>query len=251
MRIKHFILLALMSITTLACQEANAKVTLIVGYGDHNSEPYAIEQGDRLYNGIIKDIASEVAAELDIDVKFVKTPRKRIERHLGNNTMHLYLIANPQWFSNSHQLQWSDEIFVERDKIVVRADNNEIYNTLDDLKGMTIGAIRGYSYPTLQPFFEQHHFKRYNVSSLQVNFIRLDLNRIDAFVDSEILIDYHQKHLKTPPSFRVLPLDVSQHGIHAALSPQAPITLTQFNQVLAKLKHEGVIAALLKKHKIK
>ena len=54
---------------------ADDKTTLIVGYGDHNSAPYAIESGERLSAGIIKDIATELSGELDINITFIKTPK--------------------------------------------------------------------------------------------------------------------------------------------------------------------------------
>lgn len=76
---------------------ADNKATLIFGYGDHNAAPYAIERSEQLFSGIIKDIATEISGELDIDIAFVKTPRKRIERYLESNTIHVELITNPAW----------------------------------------------------------------------------------------------------------------------------------------------------------
>ncbi len=229
---------------------ADNKTTLVIGYGDHDSTPYAIEKGEQLSAGIIKDIATELSGELDIAITFVKTPRKRTERYLENKTIDLILISNPAWLSNSEKLQWSDTIFIEKDIMVVKADNPNSYQNLTDFRGMTIGTIRGYTYPNLQPFFDRDSFVRYDVSNLSVNFIRLELDRIDAFVDADILINYQLKQKKNPQIFKVLPLTVSQQNIQAALSPNAPITIAQFNQALKKLKDQGVIAAILKKYHI-
>ena len=227
---------------------SDSKTKLIIGYGDHDAAPYAIERAEQLYDGIIRDIITEISDELDISVSYIKTPRKRIERYLENNTIHLVLISNPAWLSNSEKLQWSDTLFIEKDKIVIRADNPKSYQEILDLKGMIIGTIRGYKYPTLQPFFDTKHFTRYDVSNLYVNLIRLELNRIDALVDANILINYQLKQVKNANAFKVLALTVSQHKIQAALSPNAPITMTQFNQALKKLKDQGVIAAILRKY---
>ncbi|HCM47998.1 MAG TPA: hypothetical protein DIS98_11015 [Colwellia sp.] len=227
---------------------ADNQTTLIISYGDHDAAPYSIEIGEQLYGGIIKDIATELAGELDIAVTFVKTPRKRIERYLENNTVHLVLITNPAWLTNSEKLQWSESIFIEKNMMVVKADNTNKYQELIDFRGMIIGTVRGYTYPTLQPFFDQEKFIRYDVSNLNVNFIRLDLRRIDALVDANILINYQLKKSNNAQDFTVLPLIVSEHNIQAALSPNAPITLTQFNQALKILKDQGVIDAILKKY---
>jgi polar amino acid transport system substrate-binding protein len=229
---------------------ADNKTKLIITYGDHNSAPYAIEKGEQLSGGIIKDIATELSDELDVGVTFIKTPRKRIERYLENNTIHLVLIANPAWLINSDKLQWSETILIEKSIMVIKASNENKYQEIIDFRGMIIGTIRGYKYTNLQPYFDKEYFIRYDVSNLNVNFIRLALERIDALVDSEILINYQLKQNKNAQIFKVLPLIVSQHNIQAALSPNAPITLTQLNQALNKLKDQGVIAAILKKYDI-
>lgn len=237
---------ALFSLSVLA----DNKTKLIIGYGDHNSAPYAIEKGEQLSTGIIKDIATEIAGELDITITFAKTPRKRIERYLESNTIHVALITSPAWLSNSEKLQWSETLFVEKNIMVVKADNTNKYHELMDFRGMIIGTIRGYKYPKLQPLFDKGYFIRYDVSNLNVNFIRLELNRIDALIDSDILINYQLMQNKSAQVFRVLPLTVNQQNIQAALSPDAPVSIRQFNQALKKLKDQGVIAAILKKYYI-
>ena len=226
------------------------KTKLIISYGDHNSAPYAIEKGEQLSAGIIKDIATEIAGELDIGITFFKTPRKRTERYLENNTIHLVLISNPARLSNSAKLQWSETIFIEKDILVIKADDPNTYQEIADFRGMIIGTIRGYKYPNLQLFFDKEYLIRYDVSNLYVNFIRLELNRIDVLVDADILINYQLKQVKNAEVFKVLPLTISQHKIQAALSPNAPITIIQFNQALKKLKDQGVIAAILRKYQI-
>jgi ABC-type amino acid transport substrate-binding protein len=241
-------ILSFLFISSLVVADNTPK--LRISYGDHNAPPYAIEKGETLYGGIIKDIATEISAELDINVIFIKTPRKRIERYLENDTIHLVLISNPSWLSNSADLKWSESLFVEKDVIVIKADNDKKYQNVQDLKGMIIGTIRGFKYPTLQPFFDEGFFTRYDVSNLNVNFIRLGLNRIDALVDADISINYQLQQDKNSKTFNVLPIIVSQQNIKATLSPNAPITLSQLNQVLRKLKHQGVIAAILKKYQI-
>ena len=223
---------------------------MLIGYGDHDAPPYAIEKAETLYSGIIKDIATEIADELDINVVFIKTPRKRIERYLENGTINLILMTNPAWLSNSEKLQWSEALFIEKDLLVVKADDKKNYQKITDFRGMIIGTIRGYKYPTLQPYFDKGYFNRYDVSNLNVNFIRLDLKRIDALVDAEILINYQLKQSNNSDSYKVMPMEVSQQHIQAALSPKAPITLLQLNQVLKKLKEQGVIEAILKKYTI-
>ncbi|MCP4986162.1 MAG: hypothetical protein GY928_08880 [Colwellia sp.] len=55
---------------------------MLIGYDDYNDAPYAIERAETLHGGIIKDIATELSAELDVKYIICQTPRKRIERNL-------------------------------------------------------------------------------------------------------------------------------------------------------------------------
>jgi len=229
---------------------ANTENTLVVAYGDHDGMPYAMEEHDKLSAGIIKDISTELAAFLDINIEYHKIPRQRLERYLENNRIHVVLISNPKWLKNHDKLQWSDAIFKEQDLIVVRADNDKAYNSIEDLKGITIGTIRGYHYATLQPYFKEKYFVRYDVSNLEVNFIRLSLDRIDALVDANILINYYLKESDKFKEFRILPFPISSQDIHAAISPNAPISLAKFNQALSQLKSQGVIEAILEKYQV-
>jgi polar amino acid transport system substrate-binding protein len=128
--------------------------------------------------------------------------------------------------------------------MVVRADNPKKYTQISDFKGMVIGTIRGYIYPSLEPYFVNEQLIRYDVSNLQVNLSRLDLNRIDALIDAEMLINYQLKQSKNADSFKVLPLTISQDNLKTVLSPNAPITMKQLNQTLQKLKDQGVVAAI-------
>ncbi len=243
--------LALLSILFISLpSSAENETKLIIGYGSHNGAPYAFEKAESLHAGIIKDIVNEISAEIDIDILFMKVPRKRIERYLENNTIHLVLLSNPKWLNNSDKLQWSEPIFIEQDKMVVKATDNKPYQSISDFKNMIIGTIRGYKYPNLQPFFEKEYFIRYDVNNLEVNFLRLELNRIDALVDSDTLINYYLKHADNADVFKVLSVTVSKQQIRAALSPNSPISLRKFNQALQKLKEQGVIAAIMKKYQV-
>lgn len=229
---------------------ASDKTTLIFSYGDYNAAPYAMESGEQLSSGIIKDIATELGDELGFMVSFVRTPRKRIERYLANNTSHIHLISNPAWLSHSEKFQWSDTLFIQKNRMVINADNPNNYEKLADFKGMVIGTIRGYKYPTLQPFFDQGELIPYGVTTLSVNLIRLNLKRVDVVIDSNILINYQLKQNNNNSAFKVLPIIVNEIDIKAALSANAPITLEQFNQTLKKLKDQGVIDAMMKKYDI-
>ncbi|WP_076410515.1 ABC transporter substrate-binding protein [Shewanella sp. UCD-KL12] len=219
---------------------------LIVSYGAHNSEPYAVLEVNQLVGGIIKEITDELADELDVDLVYVQTPRKRIERYLDTGTVHLVLISNPEWLTQGKQYQWSMPIFQDQDILVVKNNNLKQLEKVEDLKGMNLGTNRGYVYPAIEPMFAKGEVSRSDVRSITSNIARLELDRIDGFIDSKVLIHYEMQ--RKTHELQLTELVVSEHNIHAALSHHAPITIEALNEALAQLQSRGVIEAVLSRY---
>ncbi len=220
---------------------------LIVSFGAHNAEPYAILEGNQLVGGIIKDIADELADELDIDVIYVQTPRKRIERYLDTGVIHLVPISNPEWLKLGEQYRWSIPIFQDHDVLVTKDTNSRPIESLQDMRGMNLGTIRGYIYPTLTAMFADRIITRSDVRSLSSNIARLELDRIDGFIDSKTLTLYEMKQNHTDMLI-LTDVVISEHNIHAALSHHAPINIEALDQALKQLKERGVIEAILSQY---
>lgn len=240
----------LLFICCLCGTTINAAPKLIVGYGAHDAAPYAMTEAGYLTHGIIKDVIEELSDELNVDVEFLEVPRKRYARYLVANRIHLILISNPEWLGYSKDFDWSIPIFQETDVLVLAADKPTI-SQLNQLNGMRLGTIRGYIYPQLTELFNTKQLIRSDVRSMDLNFIRLKKGWIDAFVDSNILINYHLTQIEQSEYYQIAPLVISEHNIQAALAKGAPITIAQFNQALDKLKQNGVIDAILNRYKVK
>lgn len=220
---------------------------LIVSYGPHNAAPFAIVDGDRLIGGTVKEIAEELADMLDLDIRYVQTPRKRIERYLETGQIHLILTSNPKFLKESDKYQWSVPIFTDQNVLVVRKDDPKSYKQLEDMVGMNVGTIRGYFYTTLAGLLEKKLITRSDVRSLDSNFGRLRLERIDSFIDSRMLVEYRFKEQQVT-DLVVTPIQMDKHFIHGTLSTDAPISLTELNTAIKELKEQGIIDAILAKY---
>ncbi|NMP32514.1 amino acid ABC transporter substrate-binding protein [Thalassotalea sp. M1531] len=222
--------------------------TLTVGFGAHNSPPYALIKGEVNTGGVIADIIGEISDSLDINSRFVFVPRKRIEKYLLDGTIDFYLISNPKWISHN-ALIWTIPIFKEKNVIVVKKESKD-YETLEDLHQKTVGTIRGFVYPSLTEAFDTQYISRTDVRSLKLNFERLSKGWIDGFIDSDILIDYVFKEHNYDDDFKVASYLVSEHLIYGVLSPKSDISIEEINNALDKLITEGVISAILSKYRI-
>ena len=223
-------------------------VPVTIGFGVHNSPPYAILNGEFIVGGVIFDIVTELSDILDIDVNYLNMPRKRENSYIENGTVDIVLISNPKWHSVKGG-RWSIPLFEEKNVIVVKSATDDFENVAD-LENKTIGATRGYIYPLLTKAFTEKKINRSDVRSMKLNFERLDKNWIDGFIGSDILIDYYLKNSTDADNFFVASLLISEHRIHAIMSPHSPITIESLNSALSTLKEDGVISAILSKYKI-
>jgi len=218
-------------------------------FGSHNGAPYIIKNNNKVIGGVIWDIAHELSKELNAQAKFLNIPRKRQASFLEKGETDVLLISNPIWLNNTKKLIWSNPLFNESDVLVTLADKPLTLNSKQDLYGLNIGAIRGYKYPSIDKYIEQKYITRHDVREIDANIKKLLLSRIDAFIDSSILINYRLLKRKDANKFKVSSLIISTHQVYAAISPKSPIKPKIIIAALEKLKNNGVIEAILNKYK--
>lgn len=238
-------LLALLWLNTALAEP----VEFLVSYGSHNGQPYVFIEKNKLASGIIKDIADELAKLLQVEINYRETPRKREFTHLAQNINHAIIISNPEWVHNSEQYQWSEPIFIGKTVLVVNKHNSKVVNKIDDLANMTLGTIRGYHYPILDPLFDKNIVFRSDVKSIELNFSRLNKGWIDGLVDSNLLARYYLKTMPVEQKNVVIStLFINEYPLRSALSPNSPVTLAKYNEALKQMKQNGTINTILKKY---
>ena len=235
------------SISSVRATEQPKNVTF--SFGSHNVAPYTFTDGDNIIGGVIWDIAHKLADELNVQVSFVNIPRMRQENNLENGVTDIILISNPNWLSNKNKFIFSKALFKEKDILVTLIDNPLTINTKEDLYGLDIGTIRGYKYPLIDEDIAQNHISRQDVRELDSNLQKLLLSRIDAYIDSSILVEYKLSKREDASKFRVEPLVISTHQIYAAISKKSSVPPRKIIAALEKLKKNGVIDAILHKYK--
>jgi len=229
----------------LLIQHAQAKELILV-FGDYDSKPYTFFTNQTLSGGIIKDIMDQIGVELNINIKYVNIPSKRVSNFLLEGKVHVRLITNPKWFKNHKQFHWSTALFQDKDKIVIREEDSEFIKTIRDLKEKRLGTIRGYKYQILK----NNNIIRDDVRTLESNFKRLDRAFIDALIHSDILIDYYIKRNQARSKYMVLEKTASSHSIHAMYSKNnLSLSYKEIAAAFIKLKENGTIQKILDRYK--
>ena len=222
---------------------------LIVSFGSHNAAPYAFVENNQLRSGIIKDIADVLAKKLGIDVVYKAVPRKRMVDYLGSGKIHAIFIVNPIWINNSEKYQWTHPLFQESDIFVVSSNNNFSITSYKDLHGKRLGAISGYIYNTLTEHFQAGKIIRDDVADIDTNFRKLNAGRIDALIDSDIMINFYLKNNQVNQKFIIADKVASTHDIYAMFAQKLPVPFIRINEALSQLKQSGQIEAILNRYK--
>lgn len=239
-----------LSIIVFLTADAAAGQPLIVSFGSHDAEPYAFIENEQLVGGIIKDIMDEVGKEIGIEIRYKNIPRKRMDLYLLSGKVHIRLISSPCWSKNPKQYQWSVPLFKESGRYVVSAKNAFPIILYDDLKGKRLGTILGYQYPAgLTDRFDARDIIRDDAKTLEANFKRLMMNRIDCLIDADIPIAYYLKKHQAHEEFVIAEKVDSTHDIQAMMSLQMPVSCDRINAVFQQLKDSGKVRQILHMYK--
>lgn len=222
---------------------------LIVSFGSHNTSPYTFVEDGKLIGGIYKDIMDEVGKALHLNVVYKQTQKKRQEKYLLQGKRHVLVLSNPLWQKHRDQYSWSVPLTEETNIFVVSARNSFAIRSFEDLHGKHLGTILGYRYPELTDKFGRKEIFREDVISLEQNFNKLKIGRIDCLIGSDILIGYYLKAHNAHNTFLISEKSTGSHPLMTALSSHAPISVEQLNTLYKQLKDNGKLTDIFAKYK--
>lgn len=225
-----------------------ARVTLLVG--DKLDESGRQTPLKALHRKLFDYLEQELGVTFDVRMY----PWPRAERNALQGAGLIFgLPKNPQ---RLRQLRYSEVAVSNTLWLVTRSDAAFPFSTLDDLRGKTVGAVRGYGYGEAFESARNQLFKvEDDIASRATRLQRLMLKRVDAVLlyqpswESAAEVEAgvrsfmapHAKDMGLPPnvSFSVLPTPVqAESGLHFAI---------------AKGAHDGIIdrinAALARQRK--
>ncbi len=154
--------LLLISLLLSVFSYANNK-SLSVAIPKEGYAPYIIIENGQVF-GILIEPLQLAAKNLGIELTYAYYPEKRsqamLERGLVDARMESKL-----WVDNPQDYLWSEPITSLEDVFVFNKDSKSSFETDQDLVGAEIVTHLGYTYPTLQPLFEQGVIHRMDASS--------------------------------------------------------------------------------------
>lgn len=114
-------------------------------WGEYNPEPYIIlKSGDLKPTGIIPDLCSAIAKQLNETPVLVQASRKRSPKFCLNGTTDTILISNKKWAKPLIDQPWLPSYFTENEKLVFSEKSKHLADKkLEDIEKITIATTLG------------------------------------------------------------------------------------------------------------
>lgn len=225
----------------VSAEQANS---LLIGVQTTINEPYWILE-DGQPSGIMPKIATALAERLDLELEFLPLPRSRLDQFLLSGEIDAISHFNPNWTRHRYAYQFSEPLYFERNRLVMTQYQAAKVQKLDDLIGMRIGGLAGYSYSTgFNDLVERSLVTRDDTSLVEQNLLKLLTGRIDGFILADVIFNYQQRIDGRYHLLALSPLELSDHSLHWAMPAQHPLAETVFLG-LQSLLDDGSIAEIV------
>jgi len=200
--------------------------------------------------GLLIGMADQLAKELGRTPVNKVISRSLVVSSLMNGSVDVVCYTTPQWMGiPATNVKWSDSFVENNDILISRAGVAEIL-VMDDMSGKTIGTVKHYNYPLLEPLFNSGKVTRLDSSSEKANFMQLlKASKIEAITLNELTFTYLYNKYFDPEKFPIVQHSLIMEFVQpqCAISRHSDVTASAFNVALNKLKAVGFIDNYLKK----
>jgi polar amino acid transport system substrate-binding protein len=223
---------------------------IIVGFNNVSWPPYLVEETNGKIHGIMMDVMKAIASKHGFSVKITPLPEKRAIRGMAQGDIDAYSKAK-EWVQNPNAYLWTDPVVDSTDVLIFPKDRPVHFETPDDLDGKKIGAILGYRYPLLEPYFADGRIKRDDVKKDSLMLAKLLRGRDDAAIINKFVAYWvirQNPEFKDKFAFSEKP--VGEAGCRFMFTPKqnwGPF-IEAFNKELTSMKGDGRLDAIVRKY---
>ncbi|SCA55887.1 exported hypothetical protein [Candidatus Terasakiella magnetica] len=228
---------------------ADEKPILTFGSGKHMPPPFVFHFEDYLVTGLLKDIATSVAKELNAKSHFSHIPRKRSVDAITKGTVDVLCLTSPKWLGELEGVKWTVPLYDDHEIIIMRKADAVHVSSINSLKGLKIGTISGFNYPhSIDPIIKNGLAKRRDASNLIANLEKLNSGTIDAVVDGRMKLNYLVKAFGYEDKITTVFTSKNSVPIQCVVSKQSEIPYQHITDAFDRIKSNGVVQKILKKY---
>ncbi|MDG1580524.1 transporter substrate-binding domain-containing protein [Pseudomonas sp. GOM6] len=225
------------SLLCLVCAAQHAQAeTFEVGFYDY--PPMMIEDGKR---GIYQDILDELAKLTGDTFNVQYYPYPRISLLFNEGQLDIEPGVYPGWVKHQAKPGIFSVPFGKVVDVLVFAPNKAFpVKQPEDLRGKSLGMVRGYAYPELLPLISSGQLDRRNALNEQQLLSMLSKSRFDQILINKAVAQYN---LLMIPQYRQLKIGdvVSSYDVSMRVHPRHAAWLDRLDAAIVQLKQQGTI----------
>lgn len=176
--------------------------------------------------------------------EYIQLPPSRVKKYFNEGKIDIEPGTNPVWRAKETVPGLYSVVFSRNDSILLfRHGQRQPYENSSNATVLTVGTVRGFSYPTLEGKFKQGLLKRFD----EVHEIRLIQAILDGRLD-QVVVSHHlaKTWLSNNANHRLYEFGqvLERQPLMMRLHPNAETLLPRLNQAIKTLINTGKMTQL-------
>ncbi len=212
---------------------------------DSWSMPRVQFESGRPTQGILYDVMLSLATQVGVPAEFHVLPRARVQGAMEHGEVDVRCYAAQSWLPNqSGDYIWSIPLWVQPDVLISRPD--PLTGVIPaDLPRQSIGTVRSYTYPTLQPLFDADKLQREDARNQEQVLEKLMAGRYRYAVSNQWALDWFNQRLLPERHLQSVALLQEQRvGCYVRNDPKVPVQ--RILRTLVRMKMSGEIDDIIR-----
>jgi polar amino acid transport system substrate-binding protein len=195
--------------------------------------------------GILYDVMLSLATQVGVPAEFHVLPRARVQSAMEHGEIDVRCYAAQSWLPNqSGDYIWSIPLWVQPDVLLSRPDPLTSADPAH-LTRQSIGTVRGYIYPTLQPLFDADKLDREDARNQEQVLEKLLAGRYRYAVSNQWTMDWFNQRLLPEQQLQsVAVLQEQRVGCYVRNDPKVPVQ--RILRTLLRMKMSGEIDDIIR-----
>ncbi|MDB5997257.1 MAG: hypothetical protein JWP42_4393 [Pseudomonas sp.] len=195
--------------------------------------------------GILHDVMVSLATQVGVPAEFHVLPRARVQNAMEHGEVDVRCYAAQSWLPNqSGDYIWSIPLWTQADVLISRHTSPDAVLPAN-LPRQPIGTVLGYSYPTLQPLFNDDRLLREDARNQEQVLEKLLAGRYHYAVSNQWTLDWFNQRLLPDRQLQgVTVLEQQSVGCYVRNDPDVPVQ--RILRTLLKMKMSGEIDDIIR-----
>ncbi len=208
--------------------------------------PFQYKENGEL-KGIDLEVGNEIAKRLGIEFRYEAMPWARIKKYVADGTQIHGVLSMFYLEKYLDVVDFTEHIFKSKICLFAIKDSQMQFSKLDDLRGKTVGVIRGYTYT---PEFDAYQEMERTVCDNNDTLAKLlEKKRVDIVVAEEVPFLFTAKKIGFQDRFKgIYTLDENLTCMafsKKAMGGKSRVMADRVNEIIRKMKEEGEMQKIL------